>query len=368
MIGPRVLRVFHSAVVDDFRARERLLRERHGYDVHLVVPPAWNEGGRLVAATADPAVPVHVVPIRGPRHPGLFWYAAGPLRRALREVRPALVDIHEEPYSLATASVLRLLPPGVPVCVYTAQNIHKRYPLPFRLLERRALARAAAAYPCSTEAGDVLRAKRFAGGLHVLPLGVPLDDRPRPAPNGRCRVGFVGRLVPQKGAAHALEAFARTAGETDAVFEMIGSGPEEQRLRALADGHGLNGRVRFAGAVPQEEALERIRALDVLVVPSVATRRWKEQFGRVAAQAMAAGTAVLAFDSGSLPEVLDGCGVLAREGDVDDLAGKLGALLRDPARRRDLGARGRDRAEREFSWERVADGFDRMYREALGRA
>lgn len=365
MTGPRVLRISHSAVVGEFRERERLLRERHGYDVHVAVPREWPEGGRLVSAAADPDVPLHVVHIRGPRHPILFWYAARSLRRVLREVQPDLVDLHEEPYSLAAASVLRVVPPEIPVCIYTAQNIHKRYPLPFRLLERRALSRAAAAYPCSTEAGEVLRAKGFAGRLHVVPLGVSVDQRMRPGGDGPCRVGFVGRLVPEKGAEFALEAFARAAASGDAVLDIVGSGPEEERLRTLAARMGLDGRVRFIGAVSQEEALERIGFLDVLVVASVATQRWKEQFGRVAAQAMAAGTPVLAFDSGSLPEVLGGCGVLAREGDVDDLAGKLAALLGNAALRSELGARGRDRAERELSWGRVADGFHRMYREVM---
>jgi glycosyltransferase involved in cell wall biosynthesis len=370
----RVLRVFHSAVVTEFRERERLLRERHGWDVHVACPPEWTEGGRLVRAEPDACVPVHVVPIRGRRdHPILFRYALRELRALVRELRPQVVDVHEEPYSLAAWSVLRALPPDIPVCVYTAQNIHKRYPPPFRRLERGALRRAAAAYPCSTEAGEVLRRKGFRGRLNVLPLGVTVKNDVdvhrhrfcRPGPQGGCRVGFVGRLVAEKGAALAVEAFTTAAGESD-VLELVGAGPEERALRALAARLGLNGRVCFTGAVPQEEALRRIASYDVLVVPSLATRSWKEQFGRVAAQAMAVGTPVLAAASGSLPEVLSGAGDLFREADRDDLAEKLARLLRDPGRRAILSTLGRLRAVDELSWERVAAGFDRMYREVLG--
>lgn len=379
MTGVRVLRVYHSGVVREYQERERLLRDRHGYDVHLVCPPAWPEGGSLVRAAPDAEIPLHVVPVRGRlHHPIVFWYARSGLRRVLRELRPQIVDLHEEPYSLAVAGALRAIgleAPEARICVYTAQNILKRYPPPFRQLERRAYAAAAAAYPCSSEAGEVLRAKGFTGELHVLPLGVSLVE-PGPGasepqssaaePDGRVGVGFLGRLVPEKGAEVAVRAFARAADGLDASLELVGSGPQEGELRALAGQLGLGSRVVFTGAVSQEDALERIRRYDALVVPSLTQTNWKEQFGRVAAQALAAGTPVVASDSGSLPEVLGGCGELAREGDVDDLAGKLGNLLRDPARRAELAARGRRRAAEELSWERVADGCDRMYRQVLG--
>jgi glycosyltransferase involved in cell wall biosynthesis len=360
----RVLRLFHSAVVDEFRERERWLREKHGYDVHVVCPPTWPEGGSVVRAAPEREVPVHVVPVHGRTHPILFWYSPRALRRVVAQVRPHLIDVHEEPYSLAAAFALRAAG-DLPVCVYTAQNIHRRYPAPFRQLERRVLARAAAAYPCSTEAGEVLRAKGFGGALHVLPLGVS-EPLPRASGNGRLRVGFVSRLVPEKGGRNAIAAFAQASAGLDADLEIVGSGPEEQSLRDSAAALGLNGSVCFAGAVDQDEALARIGSYDVLLVPSLSTSRWKEQFGRVAAQALAVGTPVLASASGSLPEVLDGCGELAREGDVNDLAGKLGVLLRDPVRRAELAVLGRKRATEQLSWERVSDGFDRMYREALG--
>ncbi len=371
MTAVRVLRVYHSAVVDEYRERERLLRSRHGYDVHLVCPPAWPEGASVVQAAPDAEIPLHVVAVRGRTHPILFWYASRAFRRVLRSVRPDIVDLHEEPYSLAAAAALpavRREAPQARICMYTAQNILKRYPPPFRQLERRALAATAAAYPCSSEAGEVLRAKGFAGALHVLPLGVSLPPA-RGSENGGClRVGFLGRFVPEKGAGVAVRAFAAGADGLDAELELLGAGPQEAELRELCGQLGVAERVSFPGAVSQAEALERISSYDALLVPSLTTAGWKEQFGRVAAQALAAGTAVVASDSGSLPEVLGGCGELAREGDPEDFAAKLAALLRDPARRAQLGERGRRRAAEELSWERVADGFDRMYREVLAGA
>lgn len=370
MTGARVLRVYHSAVVPEFRNRDRLLREAHGYDLHLVTAPRWEEGGSLVEASPDPAVPLHVVPIAGRRHPILFWYRSRAFRRVLEAVRPEVVDLHEEPYSLAVASALRDVDAVVPrarICMYTAQNVLKRYPPPFRQLERRALRRTTAAYPCSTEAGAILREKGFAGPSHVLPLGVSPRSEPLRPQGSSLRVGFLGRLEAYKGGDVALRAFAAATGGTDAVLEVVGSGSQRDELVALAEELGVADRTTILDAVPQSEALARIAGYDVVLVPSRRTKSWKEQFGRIPAQAMEAGVPVIASDSGSLREVLHDSGVLVPEGDVGAFAAALRDLLEHPDRRAALAAAGRRRAAEHLSWERVAAGVDEMYQEALRR-
>jgi glycosyltransferase involved in cell wall biosynthesis len=284
-------------------------------------------------------------------------------------VRPHIVDLHEEPYSLAVASALRAVQREAPkarVCIYSAQNIYKRYPPPFSQLERRALSGASAAYPCSTEAGQVLRAKGFEGRLHVLPLGVSVEpvQAVRVGRDG-LRVGFLGRLEPYKGADMALRAFAEAAFDVDAKLELVGAGSQEAALKRRADRLGIRSRVEFPGALSQDEALRRISRYHIVVVPSLTTRRWKEQFGRVAAQAMAAGTPVIASDCGALPEVLGGCGEVFSQGDSSELAVKLRRLLTDVDRRRQMTECGRRRVVEHLSWERVVEGVDRMYSLAL---
>ena len=115
MTGARVLRVYHSGVVEEYRERDRLLRSRHGYDLQLVCPPAWMEGGSIVEVGPEPEVPLRVVEVRGQQRPILFWYASRQFRRVLQsEFRPQIVDLHEEPYSLAAASALRAVTAEVP--------------------------------------------------------------------------------------------------------------------------------------------------------------------------------------------------------------------------------------------------------------
>ena len=117
-----------------------------GADVDLLTARRWNEGGTDVALVARPGEPVTGLRTWG-RHPALFVYAPLPLWRALG--RPYdVIDIHEEPFALATAEILllrRLRRQRAPYVLYSAQNIDKRYPPPFRWLERWALRHAAGA-------------------------------------------------------------------------------------------------------------------------------------------------------------------------------------------------------------------------------
>ena len=101
----RVLRVSHSAVVDAWRERERLLR-RDGLDVRTISARVWDEAGMPVRLVPRPGEPVEGVATIG-RHPALFLFDPRPLWRALGE-RWDVIDLHEEPFALATAEVLLL--------------------------------------------------------------------------------------------------------------------------------------------------------------------------------------------------------------------------------------------------------------------
>ena len=174
--SPRVLRVYHSAVVGGWRERDRELRRR-GAQVTLVAPRAWREGGRRVVL--DPGGDTFVVSARTcGRHPAVFAYDPLPLLRLLRRQRFDHIDVHEEPCSLAAAEVRMLrrwLQPDSKLLLYSAQNIPKRYPAPFRQFEAGALAEAAGVYVCNRAAGAILRGKGFRGVVEVLPLGVDVD-------------------------------------------------------------------------------------------------------------------------------------------------------------------------------------------------
>src|SRR5690606_847306 len=89
-------------------------------------------------------------------------------------------------------------------------------------------------------------------------------------------IGYVGRLVPEKGLALLLEAVAGLEGSWALAF--VGTGPEQEFLEELARRRGIQDRIHFLGGVPHRELPKVISAMDVLVLPSLTTPRWKEQF------------------------------------------------------------------------------------------
>ena len=364
----KVLRLYHGGVIAEYRWRDRHLRKRYGYDLHLVTPKAFLEGPGMVSSEPENHdLPVHVLDVHGPTAPNLFWYDARQLRALLIELRPDIVDLHEEPFGLAAAAALPLInryAPDAAVCFYTAQNLPKRYPPPFSWFESRVLKRAAWAYPCSTEAGNRLRARGFEGCIKVIPLGVTVPELPREHPPD-ATIGFVGRLEPYKGAHIALAAFAQVAAvHPEATFVVVGSGSQSDALEAEARRLGVADKVTFTGALSQDAAQARMSSFDLLLVPSLTTPGWVEQFGRVAVEAMAAGCVVIASDSGALADVVGDVGVLVPEGDAGKLANAISTLLGDRTLLATKSAAARQ-ASQQYTWEAVAGEMDAMYQQII---
>lgn len=186
------------------------------------------------------------------------------------------------------------------------------------------------------------------------------------------RLLFMGRLVDWKAVDLLLEAFARASLRAPLTLEVYGDGPEGARLRQLAADRGVlaertgqAGQVHFAGWQTQQACAQRLRAVDVLVLPSL----W-ECGGAVVLEAMACARPVIATAWGGPLDYLDDrCGILVppdgREALVQGLADAMVELARDPARRRALGAAGRHRVETLFDWERKVDRVQCLYHEVL---
>lgn len=208
------------------------------------------------------------------------------------------------------------------------------------------------------------------GAILTVPNGIPRrsgDPTPVRAEFGlgpeELLVLAVGGLHKRKGHALLIDALARLErGGRIPSWKLIvaGAGPEHPALLAKVVELELGGRVFVPGQREDIPALQS--AADLFVMPSL----W-EGLPLAILEAMLAGTPVIASRTSGIPEAIeDGRdGLLVAPGDVDELAVALETLLNSREERRRLGAQGRARAERDFTIERMADDYERLYR---GRA
>jgi glycosyltransferase involved in cell wall biosynthesis len=213
-----------------------------------------------------------------------------------------------------------------------------------------------------------------AGRVHVVHLGV---DGERFIPPGKTRPGdparereegvrllYMGPFLRRKGLHTLVKSLPRIrdAGVSFKLF-LVGEGPEENQLRALASELGVSDRISFEGFARGARVIDWYQQADLFVFPSTL-----EGFGLVLVEAMACGLPVITTEVAPMPEVVGEAGETVPPSDPRALAGAIIGLARDAARRQDLGRRGRRRVEEKFLWRRVAEQTLGHYGRACGHA
>ncbi len=367
----RVVRIFHAGRNPAHRARDRALVAA-GAEILYVVPRVWPEIGSERVLSAEP-FPTIEVDVRSPGDVNRHSYANVELvTRLAAEHRADLVDVFEEPFSRAAGQLLPRLPPDLPVVMYSAQNLDKRWPPPFRSYEQRSFQRVHAFYPCSRQAASVLRGKGFSGLVEPLPLGYDSNSYfcgEQTLGDGEYRLALIGRMVQEKGVCDAVRVLAdlRRHRAVDASLVLAGSGPALADAMKLADDLGVACVVEHRPWLSTAELAQLYRETHVVLTPSRSTATWVEQFGRMIVEAQASGCVVVGYESGSIPEVGGGAAILVPEGDVTALVLAVGNVLSDEhdfrARRRAGLALAQDR-----TWSSVAANQIELYRAALERS
>ncbi|MGH2494001.1 MAG: glycosyltransferase, partial [Ktedonobacteraceae bacterium] len=244
------------------------------------------------------------------------------------------------------------------------------YPPPFRQMELYNYRHARAALAGKREAADILKRKGYRGPIHIIPqFGFDTDiykrGEPRSPriPGSPFTLGFLGRLVEDKGLPTIIEALTMLPDYCRAIF--TGNGPMKSVLEEQAARLGVSGRVTFKSGVPTYEAPQILQDMDVLVLPSLTRPNWKEQFGRVLAEAMACETPVIGSDSGEIPYVIADAGLTFPEGNAHELSQRVQQLLDDPALYATLARKGRQRVLENYTQEQIAKQTYEVYKEMM---
>jgi len=309
-----------------------------------------------------------------------------------------LVHCWEEPYILAGGQVAWWLPDQTPLVYRTAQSRRtdplnewisqktplvyfsfqshfKQYPPPFNWIEGYAMNRAAG-WICSGH--TVAEALKYRQGyslpMRLIPLGVDIHHfYPNPDAGVQIRsslgweesgspvIGYLGRLVPEKGLDLLMRVLERLQTPWRALF--VGTGPMEVTLRNWATRYPE--RVRICTTVNHSDVPQYLNGMDILCAPSQTMPNWQEQFGRMLIEAFACGVPVMGSDSGEIPYVIQDAGVVVGEKDQQGWVEVLSELLESPLMRAELREKGLQRAHSVYAWPVIAKQYLKFFTELL---
>lgn len=338
--------------------------------------PAFGEYGALARVPRGEIR--HGLSVLHPRYPlppkiGMsiapFLLYAGAYRSVRRLLASGydfeLIDAHYF-YPDGVAAVLlgrAMRKPVVITARGTDINLIPRYAIPRRLILWAASRASGMVTVCQALKDEMIALDVDGGRVRVLRNGVDLGlFRPGDREASRRRLGVpgrlllsVGNLVPLKGHDLVIQAMPALSGAT--LF-IVGDGPEEVALKALAQSCGVADRVRFLGRVAQPDLPALYGAADVLVLASS-----REGWANVLLEAMACGTPVVAASVGGTPEVVVApeAGRLFPQRTPESIATAVAALLAAPPSR----AATRAYAEK-FSWDATTAGQIELFSSIIG--
>jgi glycosyltransferase involved in cell wall biosynthesis len=345
-------------------------------DLRWIEAEPQNEGGaRVVTVGAHWTNRIH------------FMAYATELKKLIQQKPWSLIHIWEEPYIYSGWQISRWAR-KIPHVFYTFQNLPKKYPWPFSYFERSSIARSAGWIAASQSVRENLscrtgyEAKRHA----TIELGVDLRVfRRDPAARqrtleslgwgesdaGAARVtmpslkieseldcpgrplviGYLGRFVKEKGLNEMMAALSDVKSPWRGLF--VGGGEMEGDLRLWARKFG--DQAKIVTNVAHDSVPAYLNAMDVLVAPSLTARHWREQLGRMILEAFACEVPIIGSDSGEIPNVIGECGLVVREGNIEQLRAAIETLLGSQEQRTVLAANGLVRVRDHFAWNRIAE-------------
>lgn len=349
------------------RAVYRELALRHSMAVHLVVPRRLNVGGQWRDTSAGETAPYELTLLDMAGTHGRLQRFLG-LEKLAAVWKPTHVLVDNDPATLMTRQAA-LACKDAEVWALTAENLTPRYLRDFTA-GLKALKPARMAGPLLTwfmrrlvhpRVNRVFTLSR--DGTHVMeamgckatqiPLGFDptlFSIQPEASITAtRTQLGlhdptiaYFGRLTPEKGVHLLLQSLA-TMRDLPWQFLIDHFGdyatPYTEELKKLITELGLADRVVYFDA-KHDEMPQFMNAADIVVLPSLSTPKWKEQYGRVMPEAMACGKVVVGSDSGAIPELIGSHGFVFPEGN----ASALTSLLRELLARKDLAELGRQAA------------------------
>ena len=383
----KILVASHTYIVDLNREKWRALAHLSpDIEVTLVVPRRWKPGGvqnKIIDSEYVDEGSFKVVPLSNfsQNNQGLLTFGLD-LISLLQNFKPNIIQVEQGSKAITYAQFItfnKLLGLKAKNIFFTWWNLPYTLKFPISLLEAYNLKNTDGIVVGNQDGSDILRQRGYTGAMEVMPqLGV--DEslfKPDPQPELKAElgihsdefvVGFVGRFVEEKGLLTLVEALAKLK-ELSWKALLLGRGELKQQILEKAAEFGIKDRLIFVESVPHDEVQRYINAMNVLVLPSETTYKfktltavgWKEQFGHVLIEAMACKVPVIGSDSGEIPHVIGEAGLIFPEGKAEALGESLRQLMENPQQTEDLAQQGYERALQRYTNKALAQQLLTFY-------
>lgn len=324
----KILAIGHSFVLAQNRDVFRCLQAQKKCNITVLAPRFFHGDLRDIEIESEPAgSDLKVLPIDcyGTKYIHFFTYNIFQIEKILSQEKFDAVYLWEEAYIVSGFTLAHIFNKHkVPYFIYSCQNIFKKYPWPFSYLEQKVYSHAQRLLACGHGVKDVYLKKGFESD--IVPFFVSLERFKPTSQSEKSKplremgllesttVGFMGRLVEEKGVELFMNIVDRTVCKNTCNIIVVGSGPLEAKVKLWAKER----RNTVVLSLKHHEVPSVLSLMDVLLCPSQTRSNWKEQFGRMIVEAFASGVAVLGSASGEIPFVVDDAGLVLSESHATD--------------------------------------------------
>jgi len=382
--------ISHAYVYAPYRAKIEALAKYKDLNITLITPEFGLEGGgQKVYSTPYEGKAYKHITLSGFFTGKLNFFVFRNLKKTLQSLNPDIIMLEEEYWTQVAAQVsyvTKKFLPQTKLILLSCENMchiweseskspyQKIRYASFHLLEKFIIPKLDGLVFQLPEVWQDFDQRmlylKFKGLKGTFPqLGVDYERFAKPTPASKIEeirnnlhikaedfvYGYIGRLTPEKGIEDMIYAFAGWHKPNTRVL-IIGNGSDEyiSHLNALIDKLNLNHIINILPAIKFDDIPAYFQLLDISILLSHTTPIWKEQFGRVLVESMAAGTPVIGSDSGAIPLVVGETGYIVVEKDILSIRESLNDAYTNKEKYIKLSKLAKARSKKEFSYKSIA--------------
>ena len=367
----KILAIDHLSCDPANRRIYDFISNRHGVNLKVIAPSNWIENYKYYGNKNSDTLKIgyELIYLNNyfPGKPHLMFYTFK-LYKIFKNFLPDIIYVNAEPENILMLQVIlfaKIYSPKSKIIFVTWRNIKYEllnYPyklqLIHRIVEKITYKFADACRSFNPTGKELLANAGFKKRIDVIPWGIDTDlyfFKNTEKKDSELTLGYVGRFVKPKGLEMIALAIYNLRKKYPVKGILVGDGPIKKDLLKTFDRLNISNHITIVNTVKGDEIVSWLHRMDIFLLPSYSTKKWKEQFGRVLVEAMSAGIPVVGSSSGEIPWVIGNSGLVFREGDQLDMEEKISELICDYKKRDSFSILGRESVIKRFEIKLISE-------------